>query len=589
MELVNIVIFLSICIFLSVLLQGGFYPQAYLLLGICFFIASLFKLKRRPSKYEIILFGAACIFYIISSLSNYFSIETLTYAMLPVVCFVFWMLQANITMEQKQKTAEAVIIFTVIIAAAALLSLAGILPVSGGVSANRLQFTFQYANAAGIYFAAAALMAQGIENKKLRQFILLMETALFLTQSIGAVASYFAGLVLAIFIASKKGRIRAAEDNLCRTGISAGFAMAFYFTVFKLQNTALSVLITGLIILFCLYFNKIKDVFLKYKINFIFAIGFIAIAVYLVFSQRIYQGSQTLLERFIQIYDGVAALMAHPVLGVGPGNWQYLLEPWKTAQYNAQVIHSSFIQIAVNAGLPALLVLAALVVYKLKNIKTNGYLRAAAIIILLHSLLDISLEFLSIDLLLIFILNYGNENVQNIRFFKSTRLAAGIALAVLCLCFYGGMVTSKAQRDYLSGRADLAVHVLETNEPLFTGSYGFMYDYSTYLLQNGQFDKALSVANSLPYKSAKGQQLIARYFEERGEVAKALGIVFASLEEAMYDMQAYAYARQLIEKLPQTECKEYELMYNQYAQKLNNSSTYLSKGLKNQIKLQLYQ
>ncbi len=587
--MIKIAIFLSICIFLSVLLQGGFYPQAYLLLGICFLAVSLFLLKKKSSKYEMILFGVACCFYIISSLTNYFSIETLSYAMLPVICFIFWVLQANTSMDQKNKIAQSISVFTAIIAVLGIVSLTGLLPISGGVTANRLQFTFQYANAAGIYFAAVALMIRGININKPERFIIPIETALFLTQSIGAVACYFAGLIFAIFTTGKNKRAGQALNDLSRTGISAIFAASLYFSVFKLRNPFLAILITGLIILFCWFSDKADSIFVKYRVNIIFALSFIAIAVYLIFSQRVYQGSQTFIERLVQILDGTAALRAHPFLGVGPGNWQYMVETWKTAQYNAQVIHSSFIQIAVNVGIPALLVLTALIVYKLKTIKIDGYLKAAAIAILLHSFLDFSLEFLSIDMLLIFILNYRNENTKNIKFRKSTGIAVGVILAVLCVCFYGGMIISKAKQDYLSGRSDLAAELLKKNAPLFAGSYGFKYDYSTYLLQKGEFDESLSVVNSLPFKSQKSQRLMARNLEERGEYIEALGIVFASLEDARYDMQAYEYARQLIDKLPEAESKEYKLMYNKYVQKLNNSSTYLSKRLKNQIKLQLYQ
>lgn len=575
--------------FLSVLLQGGFYPQAYLLLGICFFISSVFFLKRKSSKYENLLFGSACAFYIISSLANYFSIEALSYAMLPAVCFVFWQLQANASMEQKNKIAEAIAVFTVIIAFLAVVSLTGLLHVSGGVTANRLQFTFQYANAAGIYFAAVALMVRGIKNNRLSKFIIIIETALFLTQSIGAVACYFAGLVFAIFTTGKNKLIGQALKELSRTGISAIFAASLYFSAFKLESPVLFIAITGLIVLFCWFSDRADNIFAKYKINIIFALSFIILAVYLLFSQRVYQGTQTFIERLVQIIDGAAALRAHPFLGVGPGNWQYMAETWKTAQYNAQVIHSSFMQIAVNAGIPALLALAALTVYKLKSIKAAPYHKAAAIAILLHSFLDFSLEFLAIDLLLIFILNCRNENTQNIKFRKSTGAAIGVVLAVLCICFYGGMITSKAKQDYLSGRPDLAVERLKKNAPFFGGSYGFKYDYSSYLLQKGEFDESMTVAGSLPFKSHKAQRLIARNFEERGEYINALGIIFESLEEARYNIQTYEYAKQLIDKLPETGSKEYKLMYNTYVQKLNNSSTYISKGLKNQIKLQLYQ
>jgi hypothetical protein len=571
------------------LLQGGFYPQAFLLLGICFSIGAIICFKKRRFRYELVLFGGFCSLYILSSVVNYFSIETLTYAMLPTVCLVFWILQKNTKKEHKEKLAQNLAIFTIIVSIVSILSLIGVFNISGNSTANRLQFTFQYANAAGIYFAAIALMIRGINNKKLERFIPIIQIALFLTQSIGAITLYFVGIVIAVFIIPEVNRIKLSIYNLSKVSISAAFALAIYFSIFKLQLIALSLIVLVLALIYSFYHDQINNIFEKLKINHILFALLCAIAVYLIFSQRVYQGSQTFLERLVQISDGASAIKDNPILGVGPGNWQYMHDVWKTAQYDAQIIHSSFIQIGVDVGIPALIVLVILASYSIIRVKINSFLKAAAIIILLHSILDFSLYFLSIDLLLIFILTYGSTDTETkVTNRKVTKLIWVLILFVLCTCFTGSMITARAKQYALEGRLDKAIAVLEKSAPLFTNSYNYKYNYSSYLQGNGDYERAMNVANTFPYSSQIGKLLKAKIFDEQGESAKALGIVFARIEEAPFDIAAYEYARRLITKIPEYERENYKQQYNKYVQKLNNSTSYLARKLKNQKLIEIY-
>ncbi len=535
------------------------------------------------------LFGGICLIYIVSSIVNYFSIDTLTYAMLPVVCFFFWLLQANTRAEHKVKISKYISIFTIIISVISILALAGLFRISGNSIAGRLQFTFQYANAAGIYFAAIALMMQGICDKKLMRFIPVVETALFLTRSIGAVACYFVGLAIAVFVIQKADRLKAIAGNFSRISISAIFVVMLYLSIFKIKTSVLAAFILGVLLFLCWYYEETDYFIKKFKINYLFAAGLVLIAVYFLFSNRMHQGAQTFTERLVQIIDGLRVVKSNPVFGIGPGNWQYMQEKWKSAQYTAQIIHSSFIQIAVDAGIPAFLLAAALIIYKFKKVRLNGYLKAAAIAILLHSILDFSLKFLSIDLVLIFILNYGAESsAEDIKYKKTTRLIGILTGIVLCICFTGLMITSKAEQYATEGRGDEAIALLQKNEALFADSYSYRYDYSLYLLQEREYESALSAAAGFPYQSQKSKMLTAKIYVEQGQNIKALEIVLASLEEARYDIAAYGYARQLIEKIPENESKEYKLLYNKYVQKLNNSFSYLATKLKTQQKLEIY-
>ena len=73
---------------------------------------------------------------------------------------------------------------------AAFLVYVGILPIEGGVTSGRLEFTFQYANATAIWFGVCTLLCLLGTDDRMRAFAALPVAAMLLTQSGGAVLSF---------------------------------------------------------------------------------------------------------------------------------------------------------------------------------------------------------------------------------------------------------------------------------------------------------------------------------------------------------------------------------------------------------------
>jgi hypothetical protein len=150
-------IYLAVVLVLTILLQGGFFPVVYLLFGLISAIMVIVYCKQLPQWRETLLFGGVCLLYIISAIINGFSLDLLTKAIRPLSYFMLWLIVTNLTDREHERLNKAVATITVIFAFLTILAFISPYQPRGFVSANRLQFTFQYANAAGIYFASVAL------------------------------------------------------------------------------------------------------------------------------------------------------------------------------------------------------------------------------------------------------------------------------------------------------------------------------------------------------------------------------------------------------------------------------------------------
>lgn len=110
-------------------------------------------------------------------------------------------------------------------------------------------------------------------------------------------------------------------------------------------------------------------------------------------SERIGEGMQTFGERLCQMYDGMCIIARYPVFGIGAGNWAYEYPRFQTSQYVTTVVHSSIVQIGVDAGIPAMALAIALFVLGWKNRKADLRFDLAILLVFIHSIFDFSFQF----------------------------------------------------------------------------------------------------------------------------------------------------------------------------------------------------
>lgn len=180
---------LAAAILLPVLVQGGFYPTAFLIPGAALAGAGALRRGRALERGERALWALALL-YLLASLVRGYSASSLAQACLPACCGAFLYLYLSLSQREKGRLLDWVALASGLFAGIAILAFCGVVPLTGAVSARRLQFTFQYANAAGSWFAAAALLAQDREEARARRMTLPCVTALLLTRSMGALALY---------------------------------------------------------------------------------------------------------------------------------------------------------------------------------------------------------------------------------------------------------------------------------------------------------------------------------------------------------------------------------------------------------------
>lgn len=348
-----------------VVFQGGYYINTVLVAGAigCVFAAMSIivsiKLQRplRPLLTAAPLVTLALIL-LLSGVVNGFNAtgaaEACTWlALCPVVA-----LCALMDAQERTLVLKGIFWLGFVSSIAGMLMYLGLLPFPGSMSLGRLQFTFQYANTAGVWFGVVALVTWGLFRRKGAKALLVIPpvAALLLTQSIGAILVF-----------------------VCIFGS---------WTVFSLRRKPVLLVVFGVLLM-------------------LFAFGCAAV---LVSIGRIPRAILTFAERLDQIKDAMTLIVYSPLLGIGPDAWRYCYPSIQTTEYDAVTVHCGYAQLALDGGLIALACFLAFislgVVHAVKR-KDATSLSVIALIVL-HALFDIDLQFSAILVLLAFFIRMNN-------------------------------------------------------------------------------------------------------------------------------------------------------------------------------------
>jgi hypothetical protein len=289
-------------------------------------------------------------------------------------------------------TEKLILLSGLIVSILGILAFCQILPLQGNVLNNRLYGIFQYANATGIFIAITAFFTRFSPNKA--KYTVLMETALILTQSIGSIGTYLIFSVLWSVLKKDKN----SAIYLFSFSLSACLAVLIFITVSFTQLPFISVIFP---LVYFLLAPKTEKLFAKIWGNKIFLpTGLLLVALFGVslLLVRKMQPLATFVERLVHISDGFRMLSAHP-LGLGGNAWKEHIHEFQTQWYIAKIPHSSLIQLGFLAGFLGIFVVVVALVYflktSIKNKNTNHYF-FASLMILFHSLQDITFSFVSI-------------------------------------------------------------------------------------------------------------------------------------------------------------------------------------------------
>lgn len=316
----------------------------------------------------------------------------------------------------------------------------------GYVSAGRLQAFFQYANTAAIWFALS--------------FLLLLDSPLF--TKIDCLVPFIA-LVLTRSVA---------------VAILVVIGLMIYLILEKRSMASFLLAVFGLVLILCIY-----DMM----------------------SGRIVESVQTFIERIIQIYDGLRLAGSSPFIGIGPGAWRQSYRFVQSAQYSANVIHCGYLQILLDGGIFALTaflwfcITRIICIFKERsNIPHSSFVVAGIVLMLLHFMVDIDIQFGFIDLLLVLFLSRGNEkySIKELSFGFTNWANKGCLL--LCLSIIFGLTIITCYRSYL-------IEVGDRGPSCFEKDPEVSENYLLRLCDEGEYASVVDTADSLRLRSVTSE------------------------------------------------------------------------------------
>ena len=374
--------------------QGGYYPALCALAVIAFSLLALARAVVRRGKWKafattgagasrneksgctppLLAISAAiaiCLLAwcaarpLLDGIASYETLAAMARPALAIATATYWL---QLSQAEKHSAIQLIAYEGVLFSVVALLMFARVLPYPGAVVDGRLQFTFQYANTAGAYFAVmSCLVWSQARTRAAKALVTAPIICTALTQSMGTFTVI--AIVGCAWVLKNLKLTRLKRDNATQTKAST-------------SKIAIAVLGIGTLAVFAVCIGA---------------------------PDRLDSALQTGMERLIQTMDGTRALTAEPLIGIGPQQWRVMHPRVQSAQYTANVIHNSYLGFTLSYGLigTAMSVLCMATLW-------NGTIRAtedripgthaAAALLLLHALVDFDLSFGSVIVLLVLML-----------------------------------------------------------------------------------------------------------------------------------------------------------------------------------------
>lgn len=344
-----------------VLWQGGIPDPVWILFALVCATCFAIKIRVVPPPWFTIPFMICIALYCLSTIVHGCKVEYIvtTIKLLSIFIWIWLCYQTHTDCR------EAIMISGAVAATVGIIAFSvhamGLISETVFVKDWRLSGTFQYANAYALYLVICAFLMHTGSDKWGKRIAFILDIAIVLTQSVGALSVYILGWYLYAFLRKRK--------------------------VFWMISAALPA---------------------------------VAVVGFLSFGLR---PVSTYLDRLMQITDAMKTAAANPI-GIGPGAWKYEVFERQTAFYTANVMHSGFAAIATDAGFLALAAVFVLIflfaanqkkemnhrkdakyAFQTKNAQRANdaqlpQTRIAVVMILFHALFDFSLSFLSVTTLL---------------------------------------------------------------------------------------------------------------------------------------------------------------------------------------------
>ncbi len=213
--------------------------------------------------------------------------------------------------------------------------------------------------------------------------------------------------------------------------------------------------------------------------------------------------SSTFLGRLLYAKDALLASFSHP-FGLGYGGYSFAQGSFQTGVYSVQYVHNELLQLVLDLGwIPAVL-LAVYLVWVWRH--SDGVCRLCLGVLLLHSLFDFDLQFLSLVLLLVLLSHAGVERPDS-KLFRRRHPVAGGAVVLVGAAL--SVVAAVVDTSYYAQRPDLALWLY----PVHTQSQLY------YLVQQDEVEGLEVLADAI----LSHNSYVALAYDAKANVAYAKG------------------------------------------------------------------
>lgn len=330
---------------------------------------------------------------------------------------------------------SAIILSTYIVSITGLLVMAGKLNINGAVMYNRIYGLYQYPNTTASAIGVGILITIGclIKEKKALPALLYQVVLSTLMAGFALTLSLGGSLVLAIllifyFIITNYENKVSFIVSLIIGVLANGLIFIDYYKNALKTNFILYYLISvGIALILQFVYLKINKHFLgniKRSTAFLASAGIVVISGIAGFIALSYMGLlnadvleklwstqlklQNASDRIVFVRDGLKIFANSFLVGTGGGGWSDIYQKYQSFQYTSREAHNFYIQIMTEAGILGTLVVAAIVIYIIRNfiadLKNRDYeiipIHMGIFMLLGHAWLDFDLSYAALSFLL---------------------------------------------------------------------------------------------------------------------------------------------------------------------------------------------
>ena len=360
--------FVAILFFL-VIVQGGFFERGFLIASLILtvmllvaFISSKCNINtiiKTARRIEIYYFIGMIFIFILSAVYHQTKLKDcgrIGYMYLILIIYIYLLFLDNFN-----KLYNSIILLGVLESGITLLAYIGINLPSVIVNARNMG-SFQYANATALFMGIVLILQWGISKEKdiLYKARIVMLVTLMLTFSIGGIVLYIFFITIAEILtdwAIKEVLYIKLLKIGCEIVISTAFAILVYYLKFRMKNNILVWFSIILIVITSTLIKKIYYIIGKANIR-ISACFLLVVMISEIYIGILFFGERALgtaTERIQQMSDAFCVIYENLLFGIGIHEWEKYIETQPDITYRVSLVHNSYLQLGIEAGIFAML------------------------------------------------------------------------------------------------------------------------------------------------------------------------------------------------------------------------------------------